>query len=312
MNKYIISSTRSGLSNRLKCLISSLHMSEKTNSELLLYWPKNHSCNCYFSDLFENNIKGISKREMINIVKNRKYEIILDKLDGFKGKKQFTLNVSTRFIGFTKKDIHLKFQEIPEEVLKEIIFYLKKLKIKKDILDEVKKFSNKNFGKNMVGIHIRKGDFKVIDNKVGSVSSEDKFIEEIKNLIKKNKKTKFLLATEDKVTEEKFKAIFKDKVISYSKQTKYREQEGAVKEALIELLLLSKCNLILGNFGSSFTELAWFLGECKPKINIIIEEKALEEHLRLEKKKKRFTNKFKELIYKIITPPSIRIVGKED
>jgi hypothetical protein len=310
MNNYIISSSLGGLSNRIKCLISSMKLAEITKRELILYWPKDPSCNCNFSDLFDNDIKEISRKEIAEIIKSKRCEIYLENLHNFKGKKRFVINFSTKIIGFRKKDLHLMFYNIPKDIIIEITNYLSKLKIKKDILKIVEEFSKKNFTKKMVGVHIRKGDFQTVKSKVGLVSSEDKFIEEIGKEIKLSPRARLLLATEDKETENKFKRIFSNKIISYPKKTKKREEEGSVKEALIELLLLSKCRLILGNFGSTFTEMAWFLGDCKPKVRIVIEEKSFKEHIKLVRERESVINIIKKLVYKSTTPLYVRLLGK--
>jgi len=39
-------------------------------------------------------------------------------------------------------------------------------------------------------------------------------------------------------------------------------------DAFIDLLLLSKCSTIVGTYASTFTELAWWLSECKSKVII--------------------------------------------
>jgi hypothetical protein len=299
-----------GLSNRIKCLVSSIRLAEKTKRELILYWPKSSSCNCHFSDLFENDIKEISRENIKNIIKNKKCEVYTENLYNFKGKKEFIINFSTKIIGFSKKNIHLKFENIPKEIRTDISSYIGRLKIKKEILKIAGNFSNKKFTKEIIGIHIRRGDFRTLKSKVGFVSSDEKFIEEIEKEIKLNSKVKFFLATDEKETEEKFKKIFGNRIIFYEKNTKKREEDGSVKEALIELLLLSKCKLILGSFGSTFTEMAWFFGNCRPKVKIVMDKKALREYISLTKERKNIFNSIKQVVYKIITPLHVRLIDR--
>lgn len=314
MENYLVSVSpfEGGLSCRINCLVSSIKIAKKTGRKLMLYWPKNPSCNCNFSDLFSNEIKEIPRGDLERIIKSKNYEIYKENLQGFENKKKFIFISSSRFIGFSNTNLQLKFEKIPKTILEDILNHLKELKIKKDILKEVNDFSKKTFKKNMVGIHIRKGDFKKIKNNVGAVSSDEKYIKEINNIIQKDKNVKFFLATEDKETEKKFKEIFGNKIITYPKKTTYREDEGAVREALIELLLLAKCKIILGNFRSTFTEMAWFLGDCKPKMSIIVERNALEKYNKLEDKKKSISNIIKTFIYEIKTSSNIKLLGKVD
>lgn len=147
------------------------------------------------------------------------------------------------------------------------------------------KFCEENFKKEVIGVHIRRGDYKLLTHNMGGISSNEMFMNEIKKEMSVNPRIKFFIATEDKETEDKFKKMFGKKIISYPKKTRTKEQKGAIKEALIELLLLSKCKKILGSFRSTFTELPWFLGECKPEIKIIADKKGVEA-FRLKEKEK--------------------------
>ncbi|MCK4553272.1 hypothetical protein KAT80_03640 [Candidatus Pacearchaeota archaeon] len=296
MNKHIISTSQGGLSNRIKCLISSMKIAKETNQELVLYWPKDYSCNCNFSNLFENKIKEISKENLRKIIRQKN--------------KKFVLVNDTESKIFSDK-INLQYEKIPSEIKREILYYLNKLKIKREILKKVEKFKKSNFSETTIGVHIRGGDFKFIKNKIGHVSNDKQFIKEMKRELEKNPKTKFFLATEDKETENKFLKIFENEIIVYHKKTKKRDEEGSVKEALIEILLLSKTKRILGNFGSTFTEMAWFLGNCKPEIQIIINKQAFERFRLNEKKKNNFINKIKKFVYELITPKHVRFLDRK-
>jgi len=301
--------SQGGLSNRIKCLISSMKIANKTERSLILYWPKDESCNCNLSDLFENKIKEISKEELRKVIKEKGYELYQNNLN--KNKRDFILVDSSRFEEFSLEDIQLRFEETPIEVRKEILNYLGKLKIKKEILTKVNYFIKKEFSKNVVGVHIRRGDFVNLKTGIGAISPDESFIEEMKKEIEKNKNVKFFLATEDKETETKFRNIFGNKIIIYSKKTENREDEGSVEEALIEMLILSRTNKILGSYGSTFTEMAWFFGKCNPVIKIIINETAFKRYLNFKKNKKTLIQKIKKLVYELITPTDVRLLDRK-
>ena len=77
------------------------------------------------------------------------------------------------------------------------------------------------------------------------------------------------------------------------------------------MLLLSKTKKILGNFGSTFTEMAWFFGKCKPEIEIVIDSKELKEFRLKEKEEKKFINRIKRFFYELIIPRHVRILDKK-
>ncbi len=276
---YIISAAHGGLSNRIKCLISSIDITRRTGRKILLYWAKNKDCNSTFSELFENKIPEIKKEELMKILKSQDVKIISEGENILSQDKKYIINELPIFF-FVDKEKHHPFYKIPKKTRLKIIRYLKELEIKKSIREKVGIFYKKKLEGRIVGVHIRKGDFVFIENGVGNVSSEEMFIKNIKEESLKNKGTNFFLATEDLRTEKTIREIFDNKIIVYPKETAAREEEGSVKEALIEMLLLSKTEKILGTFKSSFTEMAWFFGECKPKIDIIMDKTYLEEHLR--------------------------------
>jgi hypothetical protein len=307
MEKYVISASFGGLSNRVNSLTSSIRISERTKRNLLLCWPKDLVCNCNFSDLFENKIKEISKEQLRGIIKNNLVQV-LKKSENVKSKRKFVIVNDGCYDDFSKEELLFKFEKIEKRTQKEIYEALKKLKIKPNIQNIVNKFFKKNFKNEVIGLHIRRGDYKLLTHNIGGISSNEKFIEEIKKEIAINPKIKFFIATEDKETEEKFKKIFGKRIVSYPKKTNVKEEEGAIKEALVDILLLSKCKEIFGSFRSTFTELAWFLGECKLKVKIIADKKGVEAYLLKEKGKNSLFAKFKKIIYETITPLHVRIL----
>ena len=304
MNNYVISSSQGGLSNRIICLISSMKIADETNRKLILYWPKDKYCNCIFKDLFKNKIREISKEDLRKVILSKNYEVYQNPLKDLKNKKRFILIDGAQFIGFSEKGIILRFKDMSKGIKEEIFKHLKKIKIKEEILKKVEDFQNK-FNGNVIGVHIRKGDFKTLKNGMGNISDEDLFIEKMKQELEENSEINFLLSTEDKETERKFREIFKNKLITYPKKTKERGEEGAVKEAFIEILLLSKTKKIYGTFGSTFSELASLFG--KNELEIIIDKEEFKRFIkRVKKDEKNLISKLKKFVYELIVPKNKR------
>ncbi|MBS3084323.1 hypothetical protein J4411_00210 [Candidatus Pacearchaeota archaeon] len=302
---YIISAAQGGLSNRVKCLLSCMKISEETGRKLILYWPKDSACNSRFRDLFENEISEISKGELRFLIKKERVSInkILD--------KKFALMDDTTLKSFSEKNISLMFEKIPPRVQKEITSYLKKLKIKKEIIFSSQTFLKKIKGK-FVGVHIRKGDFLRSKNGLEEISPDKLFVEEMKVEVSKNPKIKFVISTEDKKTEEEFKKIFGERIFSYPKTTERREDSRAVREAFIEMLILSKASKIIGTYGSTFSEVAWFLGNCKSKVKIILDKIKFNLYKNsLKADKKIIGNKIKKFLYEKFYPPDERILDRK-
>ena len=121
----------------------------------------------------------------------------------------------------------------------------------KNILKEVNSFYDKYFDSNTISIHIRSW----IDcPERGKNFDINKFYKEMDKLSDKN--TKFFVCSDDKKYCNELKQYQKNKgldnVIIYQNSLFNR-----MEIALIELLLLSKNNIIIGSFISTFTEMAF-------------------------------------------------------
>ena len=154
-----------------------------------------------------------------------------------------------------------------------MLTYIRELRPKDKIF--IEEFAERYDLKDCVGVHVRKGDYRFTVDRRDKVSSDEKFIKRMNEL----PESKFFLCTDSKETEKKFEEIFGDRIITFSKGDRKRSKTSAIREALIDQLLLSKTKHILGSYLSTFTELAWWFGGCKAKVEIIGEED-LKESLR--------------------------------
>jgi len=306
-DKYVVSFNLGGIANRLKCLISLWIIADKTKRNLLLYWPINYTCGAKFKDLFENQVNELSKEEVYGLKKRELDYYGGDSLMISESLKKYIISSDWKWSFLknsllkNKNSIDFNFKEIPSETKKEILFYLKKLKPIRKIRDSISNFERKKKIKNCIGVHIRRGDFADRKTSPGRVSTDEKFIERMRKLIKEDSQTKFFLCTDSRKMEEKIEKAFPKRIIKFSKTSFSRTDIQATQEGLIDLLLLSKTKHIIGTYRSTFNELAWWLGGCKPKIEIIIDKKKLEEYKKnVEEDRKKIIPKVKRLILKII------------
>lgn len=299
-NKIIISANPGGISNRLKCLISMWRISDKFDGKLYLYWIKNHTCGANFSDLFENDFKKVTKEQLERLPK-----------------KKYTLSETFRFIpigdeisnGFAKvsptkrgNNIDFEFERIPKEVRENILVYLKQIKPIEKIRKMVDYLSKKYDVENLVGVHVRRDDFMIGKERLGEVSSDNRFFKKMKEILSFSPSTKFLLCTDCQETENKFKREFGNMVIIYPKKNRDRTTVLNTQQGLIDLLLLSKTKHIIGTYRSTFNELAWWFGGCKAKVDIIIDDNKKETYESNQKKAdKSILLKLKRVAYKLFT-----------
>ena len=78
-------------------------------------------------------------------------------------------------------------------------------------------------------------------------------------ILKENPEQKFYLATDSRDVKDVFKYLFETSLIT-SDPDYSRNNETGIKDALFELFMLSKSQMILGSYWSSFAETAARIG----------------------------------------------------
>lgn len=265
--KKMVASCPAGLGNRIKCMVSTIkRCSESTNYEVIakpcVYWPINNQCGCDFEDIFKSDIlfEDICEEEF-NLLKEY----------GKTGDAH--INKSWKLETDYIKDIDFKYNRLPRSSINEFLPYIHYIKPRQDIVDMAYTFVNiykDSFSKNeVIGVHIRKGDFIGLYDGRHRISKEEYFIEKMRCLLEINPNYKFLLCTEDEDTEERFRKIFgSSRVIFFQKRFRDRNTKESIKEAFVDMLLLSRCSIIIGTFLSTFTEMAWWFGGCNAQVII--------------------------------------------
>ncbi len=306
MKQIIISSAQGGLSNRLKCLINSFNLSEKLGWKVVLYWPKDEACNCEFEELFDKKIKKISKEDLRKILKDKNYEYYDDSSKKIKGGKKFIILNLIKTGNFKKGYLNLLNVNLPSKkfnpkLRKIITNTFLDLKPKKEIISKANNFFNKKLDKDSIGLHIRKGDFVNLKSEICLISPSKEFEKIISKELIINPKIKIFLSTDSFKEEINLKKIFGKKIIICPKKTKNRGEEGAVKEALIDLMILSKTDKIYGTYGSTFNELASWINPAVVR-EVLFDKKELSKYLQQNKSQKKIMPLIKKIIYEFITP----------
>ncbi|MBI2046540.1 hypothetical protein HYT26_00045 [Candidatus Pacearchaeota archaeon] len=284
--KFIIASPAgdAGLCNRIKCIVSVSRLAEHSGQKMLLHWPTSFTCGARFSDLFDNKIQQISDKEMSKIRKGINFLDCISYNDFINNNKKYSIFNAWRFVllpsevqeNFAKvfpendgRYIDLEYERIPQDLRKEFLKCIKKLVPAKGIRNNLRKFSKKYEFRNIVGVHARRTEFLLNADGRGGVSSDERFFERMHEILKEKPPTKFFLATDSKETEQNFIREFGDKIIVFTGKNWDKSSKESIQHALIDLLLLARTKHILGTYLSTFTEIAWWLGGCKAKVEII-------------------------------------------
>ena len=148
---------------------------------------------------------------------------------------------------------------LPNEYVNELRKYAKLLIINDEIntkVDECKKL----FKKKMLGVHIRStnGGFK--KKTFGHLQTT------IQNFLNSNSDYGIFLAADTNRLEDEYKQQFKDKVIVYKTpidgyKHKRSNTVAGVQNGIVDMLLLSNCDCVLGTGESSFSFMSFIFGE---------------------------------------------------
>ena len=107
------------------------------------------------------------------------------------------------------------------------------------------------------GVHIRRKDnVPAIDN-----SKTEDFIKKMNEILEENDSAKFYLSTDDPDTENQLKQRFGRKIYTIKHKKLDRNSKGGIEDALIDMYCLSRTNLILGSYSSSFSAVAAAIGK---------------------------------------------------
>ena len=274
----------SGLCNRFRVIDSAIQLAKHRNTKVKVIWKVNHDVGAEFLDLFQpfetstgiakvvndytsdfhnigyhqyfKGIKKLIKPALIDIPDWdntdawKKYTRIYDTLPLGRNEydsvfekelkkcwdekwpgRSYYIRTYSRFFGNVRSDYSM-FKPTSEIDL-----------VSKKILDQ--------FPEYVVGVHIRRSDNIDAIN----ASPTDKYLLKMDKEMQANPKVKFFLATDSEVERENIVGIFKDRVLFQTSALVRNDLQG-IKDALTELICLSKTNKIIGSSCSSFTETA--------------------------------------------------------
>lgn len=257
-----------GLANRMRAIDSAVALSLKTHSELRIVWFKDCGLNCRFDQLFEPfdiptvTVVEASKTDLFLYDRPRRknffiprlpqkwlfdsciYETQVPKL--VQGDFDFCRWAGNKavyiasFVQFYSPDTECK----PFSIFKPQPSLVREIDARRS-----------RFGSNTIGIHIRR-----TDNAVSIAQSPTHlFIDRMEKELRKNCDTTFYLATDSEEDKSRITRQFGDRVF-FSAQKADRNSVEGIREALVELYLLSHTCRMWGSVHSSFSETAAQIG----------------------------------------------------
>lgn len=238
-----------GLGNRLKNIVSGMILSDQQNKLLKVYWILNSHFGCNFNDIFKYPKLDLLKDpvEVFDIPRNRDWQLIINN----ENISIYNIQDNNKIIAseyFSKFILH-------DEVRQLLDYYMEKF-------DIINKYT--------IGVHFRyDNEWITCRQMTNNQEFIDLFISKMSTYTEKN--SQFFISCANTETT---KLFLKHHSIIYAPKTietnlTYRNlnrNKQAMVEAVIDMYILSKCREIIITPLSTFSECAWYLGKCSPRL----------------------------------------------
>ena len=243
----------SGLANRMRAWVTTSAFAEYLDVPYIMKWRPDDACGkVNFEDLFE-------------IPENMQYE----------SGRRYQPDATTLWVKanypnnkFHERFIDGNFELTEKEFQKYVNNQRKYIKPLPPIQSRIDSYAKNLDVENTIGLHIRRTDLKEQDK-----SPDTWFDQNIKVELEKNPNARFLLATDNKWTEEKFMMKYDEKMVKIDRDFEemtggeiypggHRHRHSPAEQGLIDMMLLGKTKRVYGCHGSSFGRFgAWFGGK---------------------------------------------------
>lgn len=278
----ITSYASGGLCNRLLPLASCLSYARRKGIKPIICWEKTFSCYADYHDLFEEgDVEVIDKNQLKEKIDTL---FLINVPDVY---QDFTLYGNPSLKELYEDDAVKKYpiSLFSDDKYENCCVYansfveyidtteasksaLMSLRIKKELQDKVDDFVGENgINKEWISIHARGTDF--------ALSKLSDYVSLIQNLTKENPRVKIFFCSDEPTWEQEVKNRYPNNIVFYKKSASISildtnrktwinntfRSTDQVKEALIDLSLLSRCGRIIYNKESSFGRLASMLME---------------------------------------------------
>lgn len=264
MKQYISFGPSAGICNRIKRLFSALRFNVDWNEPLDFYWSQGELTNHSFYELFRFDLFDFNEIPCTNkIYKEDQYDVASEigwRLDVKEGELPVGFTQAFKKDKEDKEYIDFEYKRIPDQILQIYMKYFDALRPSEAVQ---KRIDSIKLPKNCVSVHIRQGRYWNEYSR-GTRDSVNVFIDEMK---KYSSDTWFFLAAADEISALRVKDAFPDRIIELPDKD-YTDSIDAVAE----LFLLGKTKKLLATYGSTFSEVAWWLGGGKQDVEVISDE----------------------------------------
>lgn len=284
MNKKIVIEPLGGLGNRLMALLSSMRIAHHYKAALSLYWSRGPDCCADFKDLFSTDLQEVPFRlKKSSLVRDCSYadgkhaasRVVAS--EDFSGDKPLWLATNT-ILTLPEDNVDEDGYILADPVVGDLGRYFNALNFSPEVRARLAKYANFDFSKT-VGVHIRRpypanSTYHEMEKRLRSLPTDEGYANVVIDLLKKPYCDRVFLCTNDFLTQKTIiDAVGSDRVFVHPKTTiDNAEDSEAVVDALVDMVLLSRCAMTVRGLGSTFSYMASLIG-FKPSFEIYQKDK---------------------------------------
>jgi hypothetical protein len=265
--KHILSIRHDGLGGRLVCLLHALSLARYLDSRLSIVWEDNEHCSCPFEDLFIPNSNltihtnlndsiEAGTRNLGYIGKHR--NIICQTMDDVDHIFVNDCKLQRRLTRIERQRELLHILQASEVILmrstKRFPFntgiepsaaFVTNIKLLPIINQQINIFVNRHAINHTLGIHVREGDpqKEVQPPRIAPLQS---YLDEASKLMSSARYKNIFVSAQTEETVSIFQQKFRQYKVIFYPISDYTRSKTGIRQALVDLIILSHCDTILG------------------------------------------------------------------
>jgi hypothetical protein len=260
--KFIVSTSSSGLSNRLHTHASSLRLAKKLGRQALIHWPSTSQLNVAFDQLFKNQWPIATKQHLDDTLFNTSMDLRVYNV--MRSGRVRPSDPESVLLFKSWRELRM-IGESRQEAMNDELHILRELQPVDQVTRSVEAVLDR-LVKPFIGVHIRTCDVVGLHFSKGSpiqrvheiyAKGPADFIAELAPFSRNG--YGIFVCSDDAECEQAIETSFPN-VVRCPKGVGWRETVDGMLEALVDLYALSTAKAILGTAGSQFSELASELG----------------------------------------------------
>jgi hypothetical protein len=250
-----------GLSNRVYVLISGLALAAASGREFRMLWPRTPACGAAFHELFANDwpVEEVDAQVIAHLpyTWSRRIPIPPDLL---------AASTDAVVLGSHRTLVRPDLYPAHAALVEPCLAYFRQLQPIAEIAAVVEAFRAHRFRPTMIGVHLRRGDYRMIrpdmlDNTAAALAAVEEALRQLPQ-------AGIFLATDDGAPDlgamptrvegvrKRFVRRFGERVMWTQPRSLARGAPEGVRDGLVDLWLLRQTDYFVGSAGSAFSRLA--------------------------------------------------------